>query len=164
MGRDLGAGDPALDQLQLEAPGTYYHASAGADGSGADGSRQACSLNPACSVGADGIRFNPHQEDLKGFADEWSWGYRVIGLFTYENVLPSIGLRPTLIWSQDVGGTSPGPGGNFVEGRKQADLMLETRYKDALSFTVGYTWFTGGGRYNLMRDRDYLQFFARYQF
>jgi len=157
-------GIPALDQLQLEAPGTYYHASAGADGSGADGSRQACSLNPACSFGPDGLRFNQHQEDLEGFADEWSWGYRVIGLFTYESVLPSIGLRPSLVWAHDVGGTSPGPGGNFVQGRKQADLLLETRYKDAFSFTVGYTWFTGGGRYNLMRDRDYLQFFARYQF
>jgi len=155
---------PALDELQLEAPGTYYHASAGADGSGSDGSRQACSLNPACSYGADGIRFNPHQEDLSGFADALSWGYRVIGLFTYENVLPSVGLRPSLIWSHDVRGTAPGPGGNFVEGRKQADLLLETRYRDALSFTIGYTWFSGGGRYNLLRDRDYLQFFARYQF
>jgi len=155
---------PALDQLQLEAPGTYYHASAGADGSGADGSRQACSLNPACSHGADGIRFNPHQQDPEAFADEWSWGYRVISLLSYESVLPSISLRPSLIWAHDVGGTSPGPAGNFVRGRRQADLMLETRYKDALSFTVGYTWFTGGGRYNLLRDRDYLQFFARYQF
>lgn len=157
-------GIPSLDELQLEAPGTYYHASAGADGSGADGSRQACSLNPACSVGADGIRFNPHQEDLSGFADELSWGYRVIGLFSYESVLPSISLRPSLTWAHDVRGTAPGPAGNFVQGRKQADLMLETRYRDALSFTVGYTWFTGGGRYNLLRDRDYLQFFARYQF
>jgi len=157
-------GIPALDELQLEAPGTYYHASAGADGSGADGSRQACSLNPACSYGPDGIRFNPHQEDLAGFADEWSWGYRMIGLFSYESVLPSISLRPSIVWSHDVRGTSPGPAGNFVQGRKQVDLSLETRYQDALSFTVGYSWFTGGGRYNLYRDRDYLQFFARYQF
>lgn len=155
---------PALDQLQLEAPGTDYHASAGADGSGADGSRQACSLNPACSHGADGIRFNPHQQELSGFADGFSWGYRVIGMLSYESVLPSISLRPSIFWAHDVRGTAPGPGGNFVQGRKQADLMLETRYQDALSFTVGYTWFTGGGRYNLLRDRDYLQFFARYQF
>ena len=45
---------PDLDVLQIETPGTFTHASAGADGTGADGSRQACSLNPACVVGPDG--------------------------------------------------------------------------------------------------------------
>jgi len=155
---------PSLEELQLEAPGTYYHASAGADGSGADSSRQACSLNPACTVGPDGIRFNPHQEDLSGFADAWSWGYRVLAIVSYESVLPGISLRPFIGWSHDVTGTSPGPAGNFVQGRKQADVLIETRYKEALSFTVGYTWFTGGGSYNLLRDRDYAQVFVRYQF
>ncbi len=37
---------PALDELQFEAAGTYTHASAGADGSGADRSRMACSYDP----------------------------------------------------------------------------------------------------------------------
>lgn len=155
---------PALDQLQFQAPGVYYHASAGADGSGADGSRQACSTNPACSVGADGVRFNPHQQDLKSFPDPFSWGYRVISLFSYENVLPRIGLHPSLVWSHDVQGTSPGPGGNFVAGRKQLDLMLEIRYESSLSLNLGYTWFFGGGVYNTMSDRDYAQFFLKYQF
>ncbi|ROH86783.1 DUF1302 family protein [Stagnimonas aquatica] len=155
---------PGLDLLQFEAPGTDYHASAGADGSGADGSRQACSLNPACNFGADGIRFNPHQQDLSAFPDRFSWGYRVISLFSYESVLPGVSLRPSLTWSQDVNGTSPGPAGNFVRGRKQADLLIEARYKDKTSVGVGYSWFTGGGATNLLRDRDYLQFFARYQF
>ncbi|MDP3856493.1 MAG: DUF1302 family protein [Stagnimonas sp.] len=155
---------PALDRLQFEAPGTEYHASAGADGSGSDGSRQACSTNPACSYGADGIRFNPHQQDLKGFADRFSWGYRMIVIVSYESVLPGISLRPTVTWAHDVNGTSPGPAGNFVQGRQQADLLVETRYKSDLSVSTGYTWFTGGGSYNLLRDRDYLQLFVRYQF
>lgn len=155
---------PALDQLQFQAPGVYYHASAGADGSGADGSRQACSTNPACSFGPDGLRFNQHQQDPTGYPDRLSWGYRLIGLFNYEAVLPRIGLRPSVIWSQDVQGTSPGPAGNFVAGRKQVDLAMETRYGAALSFTLGYTWFFGGGSYNTLSDRDYLQFFGRYQF
>ena len=155
---------PALDQLQFQAPGVYYHASAGADGSGADGSRQACSTNASCSLGADGIRFNPHQQDPRGFPDPFSWGYRVIGLFSYENVLPRVGLHPSLIWSHDVQGTSPGPGGNFVAGRKQVDLMLEIRYESSLSLNLGYTWFFGGGVYNTMSDRDYAQFFLKYQF
>ena len=157
-------GLPSLDQLQFEAPGTNYHASAGADGSGADGSRQACSTNPSCNVGADGLRFNPHQQDLDLFPDAFSWGYRVISMFSYESVLPSISLRPVLTWSHDVGGTAPGPGGNFVKGRMQLDSLLEARYRDFLSVGLGYTFFMGGGSANLLRDRDYAQAFVRYQF
>ncbi|MBI2383313.1 MAG: DUF1302 domain-containing protein [Gammaproteobacteria bacterium] len=155
---------PSLDRLQIDAAGTFLHASAGADGSGADGSRQACSTNPSCHVGADGGRFNPHQQDLDAFADKFSWGYRVIGIIKYESVLPGISVQPFIVWSHDVHGTAPGPAENFIEGRKQVLLNVETRYKDALSFTAGYGWFTGAGERNLYRDRDFLQTYVKYQF
>ena len=73
-------------------------------------------------------------------------------------------MRPFTIWNHDVNGTAPGLVGNFVEGRKSASLLVETRYKSALSLSLGYTWFTGGGSQNLYRDRDYLQAFLKYQF
>ncbi|MBX6421792.1 MAG: DUF1302 domain-containing protein, partial [Nevskia sp.] len=149
---------PPLDVLQLEAPNTNYAASAGADGSGANGSRQACSTTPDCTYGPDGLRFNPHQQDPTGYPDKLSWGYRLIGIFKYENVLPGVGLQPTLYYAQDVQGTAPGPGGNFVAGRKQVNTLVETRYKSALSFSLGYTWFWGGGAYNTLSDRDFAQF------
>lgn len=155
---------PPLDQLQIEGPGTYSHASAGADGSGADGSQQACSLNPTCVVGPDGLRFNPHQQDLEGFADKFSWGYVLINLIRYESVLPGISLAPQIIWKHDVKGTAPGPGENFVDGRKMIAATMEARYQSYLSLNFGYTWFTGGGQYNLLRDRDFAQFFIKYQF
>ncbi|MDI3258866.1 MAG: DUF1302 domain-containing protein [Sinobacteraceae bacterium] len=155
---------PPLDVLQLEAPNTNYAASAGADGSGANGSRQACSTTPDCAYGPDGLRFNPHQQDPTGYPDKLSWGYRLIGIFKYENVLPGVGLQPTLYYAQDVQGTAPGPGGNFVAGRKQVNTLVETRYKSALSFSLGYTWFWGGGAYNTLSDRDFAQFFFKYQF
>lgn len=154
---------PDLDQLQIEGPGTYYHASAGADGSGADGSRQACSTNTACSFGPDGGRFNPHQQ-TDGFATKFSWGYRLINILKYESILPGISLQPQVIFAHDMQGTAPGPAENFIEGRKVIISSFETRYQSALSFTVGYTWFTGGGSHNLLRDRDYAQAFAKYQF
>lgn len=155
---------PPLDVLQLEAPGTFLHASAGADGSGADRSRQACSTNQACSFGPDGLRFNPHQEDLDLFPDEWSYGYAMVAAVRYESVMPGISLQPFLIWKHDVGGTAPGLASNFVEGRKLADVLLEVRYKSDLSFNVGYQAIFGGGKANLLRDRDNLRFFVRYQF
>jgi len=155
---------PETDVLPLEAPGTFLHASAGADGSGADGSRQACSTNLACSYGPDGIRFNPHQEDLDLYPDKLSWGYDLIAVISYESVLPSISLRPTIIWKHDVQGTAPGLAGNFIQGRKMADVNLEIRYKSQLSFNLGYNLQTGGGKANMLRDRDSARAFIKYQF
>ncbi|AXQ31839.1 DUF1302 family protein [Solimonas sp. K1W22B-7] len=155
---------PPLDVLQLEAPGTFLHASAGADGSGADRSRQACSTNLACSYGPDGLRFNPHQQDLDAYPDKLSYGYAVAMLIKYESVLPGISLQPTIVWKHDVHGTSPGLVSNFIEGRKIADIGMEIRYKSQLSFNLGYTWLTGGGSSNLLRDRDSARAFVKYQF
>lgn len=165
VGAVLIPGLPSLDQLQIDGPATVLHASAGADGSGADGSRQACtSINPTCSYGPDGLRFNPHQQDLTGYVDSFSWGYRLISIIKYESVLPSISVQPTVTFAQDVQGTSPGPAFNFVAGRKEADVVVETRYRSALSLGLGYTWYWGGGAENLLSDRDYSQLYVKYQF
>jgi len=155
---------PSLDVLQLEAPGTYLHASAGADGSGADGSRQACSTNPQCVVGGDGLRFNPHQQNREGYPDKLSYGYVIIAQISYESVLPGISVRPLIVWKHDVDGTSPGLASNFVEDRKTANINVETRYKSAFSVSLGYTWSFGGGPYNLTADRDTAQAYFKYQF
>ena len=159
-------GLPPLDQLQFDAPGTLTHASAGADGSGADRSRQACSANPTCSFGGDGLRFNPTQANLDLFPDKFSWGYRIISLIRYESVLPGISLQPMVIWQHDVNGTAPQPlDTNFVAGRKTATVNIEMRYKSALSIVPGYTWFTGGADgANVYKDRDFAQVYVKYQF
>jgi len=155
---------PGLDQLVLEGPNTNYGPTAGADGSGADGSRRACSTNPSCSVGPDGLRFNPHQQDPTGYPDAISWGYRLIAQIKYESILPGVALTPFIIFRQDVQGTAPSPAPNFVAGRKEVDMVTEFRYKSALSLNLGYTWYWGGGDYNTMIDRDFAQFFVKYQF
>ena len=156
---------PDFDKLQIEGPYTAYtHASAGADGSGADGSRLACSSNPSCSVGADGLRFNPYQTPRSAYADAFSWGYRVVGRIAYESVLPGVSVQPLFIWAHDINGNAPGPAGNFVEGRKALNLLLETRYGASYAFTIAYNTFFGGGSNNLYRDRDNLGFFFKYQF
>lgn len=155
---------PPLDQLQIEAPGTYTHASAGADGTGADGSRQACSANPACATGPDGLRFNPSQADLSQFVDDFSFGYDIIQLIRYESILPAISLQPMLIFKHDVYGNSPGPGENFIKDRRSLFTLMEVRYKSNLSVNFGYQFFWGAGGQNLYRDKDFAQFFVKYQF
>jgi hypothetical protein len=155
---------PSYDRLVLQGPNSTTGPTAGADGSGADGSRMGCSTIPDCSYGPDGLRFNPHQQDHAGYPRAFSWGYRVIGLLSYEQILPNVALKPFLLFSQDVGGISPGPAGNFVKGRKLADMLYEFRYKQSLSFSLGYVWFWGGGAYNTYSDRDFAQAFVKYQF
>lgn len=159
-------GLPPLDQLQFDAPGTLTHASAGADGTGSDLSRQACSTNPTCSFGQDGLRFNPTQADLDLFPDKFSMGYRIISLIRYESVFPGISFQPMVIWQHDVLGTAPQPlDVNFVEGRQIATINIEARYKSALSIVPGYTWFTGGkDGANVYKDRDFAQVYVKYQF
>ena len=155
---------PSYDRLVLQGPNSTTAPTAGADGSGADGSRTGCSNIPDCSYGPDGIRFNPHQQDHAGYPRPLSWGYRVVSQIDYEQVLPGITFKPFLIWSQDVSGISPGPAGNFIKGRKTMATLYEIRYKQSLSFNVGYTWFWGGGVYNTLSDRDFAQAFIKYQF
>jgi len=155
---------PAYDQLVLQGPNSTSGPTAGADGSGADGSRMGCSNIPDCSYGPDGMRFNPHQQDHSGYPRAFSWGYRVIGLLSYEQILPNVTLKPFLLFSQDVGGISPGPAGNFVKGRKLFDMVYEFRYQQALSLSLGYAWYWGGGAYNTLSDRDFAQVFLKYQF
>ena len=155
--------------LQLEAPGMFYHASAGADGSGADytdekSRRQACSNIADCSLGGDGARFNPHQLDLSLLPDKFSWGYDIISLIRYESVFPGISFQPMIVWKHDVKGTAPGVATNFIEGRKTADVAIETRYKSGFSFNVGYTWVFGGGSANMYRDRDAVRSWIKVQF
>ncbi|MGQ0620967.1 MAG: DUF1302 domain-containing protein [Panacagrimonas sp.] len=157
-------GLPDLDVLQLEAPGIEYHASAGADGSGADLSRRACGNNPACSFGPDGLRFNPHQQDSDLFPTEVSGGYSAVILTRWESLFPSISLQLQTIFKHDVFGRSPGFASNFIKDRIIFDNGLEIRYKSNFSVNLGYQMFAGGGVANLLRDRDNARVFLKYQF
>ena len=153
---------PPLEQLQIEAPGQVTHASAGADGTGADGNVNGLARSGV--VGASGARFNPQQANPEYWTTSDSFGYDIIALLRYESVFPGISFEPRLLMKHDVYGNSPGPGERFVQGRQLYTVDVEMRVKNALSFTVGYGWFTGAAENNVLRDRDYAQFGARYRF
>jgi hypothetical protein len=182
---------PGTDVLQIESPGTHYHASAGADGSMTGNMQQDCAHTQDCNYGGynpetgqlyngctqamltgatpntlcgDGLRFNPHQEDADGYADDFSAGYVIVSLIRYESVLPGISLAPFTLWQHDVVGTSTDVAGQFVESRKDLAFALEIRYKESMSLTPGYFWSTGGGQYNLQRDRDQGFIYFKYLF
>ncbi len=107
---------------------------------------------------------NPVTEN-DGFADEFSWGYRLITRLDYNNAFGTpVNLFPRIGFNHDVNGTTPGPGGNFIEDRKQLTVGLDGTYLEKWGAGLSYTRFFGAGRYNLLRDRDFVSVNIRYSF
>lgn len=156
---------PHVDELQIEStPSVHTHYSAGTDGTNANGGGPGTASN-SLLAGPSGLRFNPTQANRKNFADEFSWGWRVVALIRYDSVLPNISFEDTIILWHDVDGNAPGPGENFVEDRKIILNNLEMRYKQNWSFVLGTAFFMGGNKgHNLLEDRDFVNLGARYRF
>lgn len=133
---------PDKADLRLESPGTFV---------GGDPRYVALGLSPAT-------------ESSKHFADSTSWGYRVVALLNYTNVIGAINLTPRISWQHDVSGNSPGPGGNFLENRKAITIGMGADYQNSWEATFSYTNYFGAGRYNLTRDRDFVEFNVKYSF
>jgi hypothetical protein len=96
-------------------------------------------------------------------ADKNSWGYRLAGVFTYNNVFGALQVSPRTIFSQDVTGNSPG-GQPFQEGRKSLTLGVNVEYINRFSADLSYTSFYGAGDFNVLNDRDFVNFNLRYSF
>jgi len=90
-----------------------------------------------------------------GYATTTSWGYRARAIWDYNDVFAGVDLRPNLAWSHDVSGYSPGPGGNFEEGRKAISLGLDAEYQDTYTASLSYTNFFDG-KYSTVDDRDFV--------
>ncbi len=90
-----------------------------------------------------------------GYTTHSSWGYRARAIWDYPDVFAGVNLRPSVAWSHDVDGYSPGPGANFEEGRKAVSLGLDAEYQNTYTASLAYTDFFGG-RYNTSIDRDFL--------
>jgi hypothetical protein len=107
---------------------------------------------------------NPIRQ-IDGFATPFSWGYRLAARADYNNFAGSaFTVSPRFAFNHDVQGTTPGPGGNFVEGRKSLTLGVEANYLNQWSTDLSYTRFYGAGIFNLVSDRDFVAVSARYAF
>lgn len=100
-----------------------------------------------------------------GFPTKFSWGYRIAARGEYNNVFgtPFV-VSPRIAFGHDVGGITPGPGGNFIRGRKSVTVGAEANYQNQWAFDLAYTNYFGAGDINLIRDRDFVQFSAKYSF
>ncbi|MDA2923209.1 DUF1302 domain-containing protein [Acidobacteria bacterium AH-259-L09] len=135
-------GMPDKDTLRLEVPATYTGG------------------NPIHTA----LLAQPATEPAEFFADDTSWGYRVAGRLDYNRAIGAINLSPRFSWQQDVSGNSPGPGGNFIEGRKAFTVGLTGMYLNTWEVDINFTTFFGAGRHNLINDRDFLGLSVKYLF
>ncbi|MEP6483943.1 MAG: DUF1302 domain-containing protein [Rudaea sp.] len=108
---------------------------------------------------------NNPETQANGFATAFSWGYRLAARADYNNAFgTSFTVSPRVAFNHDVTGTSPGPGGNFVEGRKSVTLGVEANYLNQWAVDFSYTNYFGAGQFNLISDRDFVALVAKYSF
>lgn len=95
--------------------------------------------------------------EKEGFVTQFAWGYRARANLRYSDVFAGVNLTPTLAWSHDVEGYSPAPAQQFNEGRKAMSLGLNADYMETYTAGLSYTRFFGG-KFNELRDRDFIAF------
>jgi hypothetical protein len=106
-----------------------------------------------CNTVASGVT-NQYCTD-KGFATDWSWGYRLRASLEYSDVLPGINLIPAVNWRHDVSGYSYDPQGPFQEGQQALGLSLTGVYMNDYSVELAYNTFFGSNDYSTLDDRDF---------
>lgn len=115
---------------------------------------QCATLNTSTLTGAAQNNLSRYCED-DGFTTANSWGYRARAIWDYNSVFAGVNLQPSIAWSHDVEGYSPGSGGNFEEGRKAVSLGLDAEYQNTYTANLSYTDFFDG-KYTTVDDRDFV--------
>ncbi|MGX5220583.1 MULTISPECIES: DUF1302 domain-containing protein [Pseudomonas] len=115
---------------------------------------------PSCEALNAGTLGSPTAKNVSrycnndGFTTADSWGYRARAIWEYPDAMAGVNLKPSVSWSHDVDGYSPGPGANFEEGRKGISLGLDAEYQNTYTASLSYTNFFGGD-YSTQSDRDF---------
>ncbi len=172
MGYTHLPGYPSLSEFQANGAGTDTHISGGADLSVGINPRDIRSdVNDPSSDNRDfsdgttnGLQNPTAWYDRDGFGTKHSYGYRFITLTRYDNAIFGANLEFLNAFFHDVEGVGPGLGQNFVEGRKQVISAVRWDYLSKYLGEIRYTWFTGGGVRDALRDRDNLLIWLGYQF
>ena len=103
-------------------------------------------------------------EPQNRFADATSYGYRVAGRLEYPGLMGPWNVLPRFNWQHDVSGTTPGPGGNFVEGRYGLTLGVAANLLAKWEVDMSWTKFGGAGRFNDINDRDFVAATVKFSF
>lgn len=99
------------------------------------------------------------------YADQFSWGYRLVTSADYNNVFGTpVKLSPFIQFGHDVHGFSAGPiGPGFVEGTKSVTVGANAS-KDAWNASLSWTNRFGNKYYNNSYDKDFASLTLSYAF
>ena len=100
------------------------------------------------------------------YADDVSYGYRIVFAPTYNNAFGTpITLTPSISWRHDVQGNSPGPNtANYLQGMKQVSIGIDADYQSTWRGSLSYTNIFGAGFNNPVFDRDFVMASVSYSF
>jgi hypothetical protein len=139
---------PSKGHLRYDGPGTFVSGD----------------INYMNNSGSNAAGTLPLSEPASAFADSFSYGYQLVGRLDYNNAFHGVNVAPLLVFTHDVSGNTPLPLGNFVHGRKSVTIGAEFTFQNAWALDLRYVNFFGGGRYNLISDRDYISCNLKYSF
>ena len=138
-------GMPSKNKMRFESAGTYV-------------------TGNSAQAAPGGVHAGKPAESSDAFADDTSWGYRLVGKMDFNNAIGAVTLSPRIAWAHDVDGNTPGPGGSFIEERKAVTYGIGASYQSTWSGDLSYTNYFGANRYNLLNDRDFVAFNIKYSF
>lgn len=100
------------------------------------------------------------------YADDFSWGYRMIAIAQYNNAFQtSWTVSPSIQFGHDVKGNSAGPiGPGFLEHKKALTLRVTADLEDTWQMGIAYTNNFGARETNQLNDKDFLSLNASYSF
>jgi hypothetical protein len=99
-----------------------------------------------------------------GFAEDLSWGYRLLVRGDYNGAIGAVNLQPRIAFAHDVHGTTPSPIGNFVDGRMTITTAVAASFLLSWTAELSYTNSFGAGGFNLRSDRDFVTLAMSYSF
>lgn len=146
---------PREGDLYLQGTYEHTHPSPGAD----------CSGQPAgtnCNDPAVVARINPTQQ-TEGFAEDFAAGIRFLLQFKYSNLFNSgVTVKPTLVWFEDVYGTTIFPVQNYVEGNRWVIPGFQFDIGQSFNGTLLYQYYDGKDQ--VLQDRDNVSLSLTYNF
>lgn len=106
-----------------------------------------------CFTAADAATPGITAGNCEGFVTTNSWGYRTRLQFEYANAIRGWNLTPAIVFNHDVSGYSPNT--NFIEGRRNLQLIMGGNYLSKYNFDISYSRFDGAD-YDPTQDRDFI--------
>ena len=92
-----------------------------------------------------------------------AYGATLMLVGTWNNLIGGANVSPFVTYKDDFKGNSHQTG-NFIEGRKAYSVGVKANYQNRFEGELQYTEFYGGGRSNVVRDRDNVGFNVKYSF